>query len=230
MEHRQQDITVRGTFALALLLPCLVALACAGTREPETASAAKRGDPDVLGILHQMAEQGQKPDFWSLREGFSRSVSYSPYGHGELDDLTEKVFGQLEQGDAAGAFRGARRMLELSPLHPQAHLAALRAAEALEDRPTVDFHRWVLTGMLDSICGERSGQDPEDPCPVIATYEEYFFLYSQGFQLVEQALDECAGRPCDLMEVEDPETGDHLTFFFDISRPMGYLSRRFGED
>ncbi len=62
--------------------------------------------------------------------------------------------------------------------------------------------------------------------PVIATYEEYFLIYSYGFRLVEQGLTECAGRPCDRMKVEDTETGEQYTFFFDISRPMQHLAHQ----
>ena len=210
----------------ASVLACLVILGCASS--PELTTSVPSAPPEavpLLEALQQMAERGETPDFWALREGFSRSDLYSPYGR-EFDDLAEKAFEHLKEGDASGAREVSERMLELSPLHPKAHVVASRAAEELGDQAAADFHDWVLSGLFDSICGERSGLDPEDPCPVLATYEEYFFLYSYGFRVVEQNLTKCAGRPCDLMEVENPETGERYTFFFDISLPMDYLNRK----
>ena len=210
------------------ILMCFMISGCASTPKPQEPVPAVSNT--LLERLQQMAQQEETPDFWELREEFSRSDAYDPYGNTELDELAEKAFASLKEGDPSGALVSAKRMLDLSPLHPKAHVVASRAAEDLGDVENVAFHEWVLAGLLDSICGERSGLEREDPCPVIATYEEYFFLYSNGFRVMKQGLGECAGRECDRMSVEDPETGKQYTFFFDISRPMQHLGQQLGGD
>lgn len=210
---------------IALIWTCLAIAGCASDPRPREVLPTP-ATPPLLETLRAAAREGESLDFWELRDAFSRSAAYAPYGHTELDELEEEVSERLDAGDPAALRPLTDRMVELSPLHPKAHLFSHIVATKLGDVEAAEFHDWVLAGLLESICGDRSG-DFDAPCPVIATYEEYFYLHAHGLRVVEQGLHECgADVSCDRMTVED-RTGGQYVIFFDISRPMAFLARKF---
>lgn len=208
-------------------------------REPEVASEEREATPEsdreadveaeatFRASLERMVDQDPTLDFWQFRREFAATERYAPYGDDSVDDPIEQAFSAIQEERFEDALAAARQALELSPLHPKANFAARAAAQRLGNTDLAEFYDWVLGRLAESICGERSGFDIEDPCPVISVDEEYFFLQAHGFRNQEQSLLSCGESQCDALNAVDRSTNEEVTFYFDVSLPMAYLDKKF---
>jgi hypothetical protein len=158
-------------------------------------------------------------DFTALRMAFAETEGFHPLAMRERDLRSEAVQA-VNAGDCEAALDAIDRLFEINYLYPDAHLGASICHERLGNGAEASFHREVVHGLFWSICPVDSGLEMDQPCTVIATYEEYFVLSSMGLPVKEQELLTCNGNPCDRTTALDPETGDEVQMYFDVSIPF----------
>lgn len=184
-----------------------------------------RGADSYKTLVERVREGDYEVDFRELRMSYTRTKQYSPYGSGSLDDVG-KAFAENEFPKAAKLIE---KYLRDNYVSGPGHVAAMRIYEALGETVRVAHHQRVAQGLLASICVGTEGRTEDDPCPVIATEEEYFYIHNHGYELTRQALSTCGESPCDIMQVHNPDTGEDLELHFDITTFQQAWKKMFGE-
>jgi hypothetical protein len=220
------QLLVSAALALALLLVSPPGFASV-TQDSDAETA--EGQAGYAQILARLKSGDTHIDYRELRLAYARTEEYSPYGALASRDLRSAMYEALRQEEYAEALEKAEQLLEILYVDGSAHVGAMVALTGLGNRERADFHRAVARGLLDSICGDRDGRSIDDPCPVISTSEEYFYINSHGLSFEGQALLTCGEGRCDEMEVHDPETEESFSLFFDVSIPTDAMRRSLGE-
>ena len=165
-------------------------------------------------------------DYRALRLGYTETEQFNPYN---LDQRQQRnrMFAAYQEQDFERAQQIADSLLTPNYTNMDAHLVALFLAEINEDSTLAAFHADVLVGLVRSVEGDANGERPDSPYVVISTEEEYAYFRAVGLEFLSQALIECGDRPCDMMEVQDPETQERFHLYFDITIPTNYPSGTF---
>ena len=194
----------------ALILAALsFAIASAGAAETYEAllARAKSGDPTL--------------DYRALRDAYAASPHYQPYG-GDTDDARTTMIKSFNAQDCATALPAADKVLDA--IYITAHLVNGRCFEMAGDNPKADFHRAIAHGLMDSIVASGDGKTEKTAFLVVTINEEYDVLSALRWRLVGQALINDDGHAFDKMEVKSATSAETATLYFQIDRPMAWLS------
>ncbi|ANM29456.1 hypothetical protein ABI59_07465 [Acidobacteria bacterium Mor1] len=210
-------MTTPVTFVLSTCL--LIAGSSAALAEEPAAPT----EPPVYEDLRQRLAGGDlSVDLVELRFAYARETDES--GHFVDRDPVGAIFELLDQSEWAKALEAAKAALAKRYIDPEAHLGAAVAYGQLGREEESDFHARVSRGLIQSICHETDGLDPERPCAVVVMYEEQSYMRAHGIRSHTQGLVTCGGGvPCDRIE-GTTESGDEVVLYFDISVPMAKLS------
>lgn len=204
---------MRGCF-FGLMIAALVA-----------APAAAQSDETYASLLADVESGHTDIDYGQLRTLYAESPSYDPYG--EIDSARALVTAS-RANDCPAVLAAANKVLDADFTDIQAHVLASHCSEEMNDMSSAKFHRAVAVGLLRSIAQSGDGTRRDSPYVVIAVKEEYTFLASQGLTVTHQSLIDCNGHQCDAMGVVD-DGGNASTVYFDISRPMAWLTTHLGK-
>jgi hypothetical protein len=196
---------------------CVLA-ACAGGRQPP-AGTARPGDPGPDVYRKQMqavSVLSPDADFHDLRLAYTKTQMYRPYALPSL----EPVFAALNGGAHDMCVKRAAEVLERHPLSLGAHFASMVCNHELGHKEQAVYHRYVVNGMMQSITRRGDGRSFATAFEVISTQELYTVLNLMGLQATGQSLVNHEGRPYDVMEVVNRETGERFTLYFDVSLQM----------
>lgn len=109
-------------------------------------------------------------------------------------------------------------------LDANAHLVAWMSARQSGNDQRAPYHAWVARGLLQSIAS-RDGRTPGTAMVVISVDEEYAYFRVNGLQPLDQGVEVCGQKPCDVLRVRD-EDGKEFSLYFDISIPKGWFMQR----
>ena len=212
--------TTQGDVAAATLGPQ------APARVDPTAYRALLRRLEGFAGLPRGADSVGATDFAELRRVYAQSSDYSPYDSDV--DLRNEMFGALQRSAFGEARRLADSALAGSYLDIFAHIGAATAAARLADTARSEFHRSMALGLMGAILASGEGTEAS-PWVVISVDEEYAVLQTQGLNRQMQSTGSCAnGRRCDVLTAVDPQTGKTKALYFDITLPMGWLTRQLG--
>lgn len=166
-------------------------------------------------------------DYRALRDAFAASPGYAPYG-GDFDAPRDAMRKAFNAKDCAKAAASAEKVLDLLYIDIMAHLLSGRCHELAGDQAKADFHRKVARGLLDSIIASGDGKTPKTAFIVVRIDEEYDVLSALRLKLTTQSLDSADGHAFDRMEVTSA-SGQQSVVFFEIDRPMTWLSKSMGK-
>ena len=182
------------------------------------------GDAKYAALLTDLKSGRTDIDYTALREAYANSAHYDPYGEPPDRDAMIKA---AKAEDCETLLTAASRVLDTDFTDIQAHILSANCAKKHNDASTAKFHHDVAVGLIRSIARSGDGTSADSPYVVMAVREEYAFLYSQGYLVKMQALVKCGKGECDAMTVQD-QNGTTKTFFFDVSRAMGWLTAKMG--
>lgn len=166
-------------------------------------------------------------DLSALRRQFALTTFYHPYST-DVDDLRRRMWKHLSDKDAAGAGAVADSLLAANYFDADAQMVSGIAANERGDTLTAARHIALARGIMQSIESTGDGRTSDKPMFVLSPSEEYGYLAAHDMRRVgRQALVECAGHACDVLEVAPIGGGKHFDLFFDVSLPMAYLDRQF---
>jgi hypothetical protein len=186
---------------------------------------AQGADSSYAAMVAQLRAGDTSVDFGEMRMTYAETDAYSPYAVEPKERLGRLFQAFFDDEDLELALAIADSTLSDLYIDIDAHMIAGIAHERLGNEAEATFHFTVANGLAGSILASGEGLTPESPYVVISTAEEYAMLRLSGLQSRGQALTTCGRAACDQLTVEDPETGETFEVYFDVSRPMGWMSR-----
>lgn len=206
----------RSWLLLCLLLATLAAAQQAPSKEPTPKEK-------YAALVQRLRSGDQTVDLDELRmaAGAAGVVSDS--------NARTRLFDAAEHEDYAKMAEAAGAVLQSNYADLDGHFFAVQAARAQKKPEVVEFHDFVLRGLLRSLRASGDGETPDTAVKVISVDEEYFVLRMLNQDFKSQALGTCAGKPCDIMTATDAGTKEEKKWYFDISIPMGNLNKALGK-
>jgi hypothetical protein len=163
-----------------------------------------------------------QPDFaffTKLRLDYAQRPDFSPVW--ELEDYRQAVVEAFQAKDYKTAFDLSGKWLAKCPVDADVHILRSSAATALGDLKSYVHHLYFAYGLMQSITQSGDGLTAKTAFKVISVAEEYSLLRDFGAEVTEQAL---VDGPCDQMKCK-MRNGTEVTFFFDVSVPMGAIAK-----
>ena len=158
-----------------------------------------------------------------MRDAYAESPGYQPYG-ATRDVLKQSLREAFNAQICTKVQADAERVLNEIYIDIEAHLLSARCFELGGEAAKAGFHRAVAKGLMDSIVTSGNGKTTQSAFAVVAIDEEYAVLSALRWRLVDQSLIEEDGHSYDRMNVKSANSDEAAVLFFQIDRPMKWLS------
>ncbi len=162
-------------------------------------------------------------DYRALRDAYAQSAHYQPEG-GDYDEPRTAMLNAFNAQDCAKALTAADKVLKTIFIDITAHIVSGRCFELASDSAKAVFHRTVARGLMASILASGDGKTPKTAFVVVTISEEYDVLTALRLKPTLQSLVQDDGHSYDKQDAKSA-TGETATLFFQIDRPMEWLSR-----
>jgi hypothetical protein len=162
-------------------------------------------------------------DYRALRDAYAQSAHYQPEG-GDYDEPRTAMLDAFNAQDCVKALAAADKVLNAVFIDITAHIVSGRCFELASDSAKAAFHRTVARGLMASILASGDGKTPKTAFVVVTISEEYDVLTALRLKPTLQALVQDDGHSYDKQDAKSA-TGETATLFFQIDRPMAWLSR-----
>lgn len=202
---------------LVLIVFCSLASGTAFAQEPSTYEE----------LVQRVKKSDQTVDFQQLRFAYAETKLYSPYGGDRVG--RKAMFAALNAREFEAALKHSEKALETNYLDMNAHFVAFAAQKELGKTDKSDYHKFVFQGLIKSISDSGDGKSPATAFVVISTDEEYVWLNYMGLTVKSQALVEEKGHRYDMMTSINPKTGQTVVYYFNVDKPLKWLSRSLGK-
>ncbi|HEX5709266.1 MAG TPA: DUF4919 domain-containing protein [Pyrinomonadaceae bacterium] len=189
-----------------------------------TPAASKSNYP---ALVERVRKGDRAVDFGELRMAYTETADYNPYGGGEERG---QMFAALNERKFADALSVAEKVLQKNYVDLNAHFVSSVANRELGRGEQADFHRFIFTGLADSIRRSGDGKSTSTAFVVISTAEEYVVLNLMGLRPAGQALLHDGGHSYDRMRGVDPQTNQQVELYFNIDKPFGWLGNSLKKD
>jgi len=174
-------------------------------------------------LLERVKKSDQTVDFKELRMAYTDTTKYNPYGGDKGKRKT--MFDALNAKQYDKALTDASTILDSNYLDLNAHFGAFVSNRELGNADKAAYHRFVFTGLVNSIKNSGDGKTPETAFVVISTDEEYVLFNFMGLRVQNQALIKEKGHDYDKMTALDPKTNETVVYYFNIDKPFGWLGK-----
>ena len=165
--------------------------------------------------LAEKAKAGDRSiDFRALRLACSNASKCD--ARGDSKDLLA-MHRAAKARDYKLSLKLAEKLIAAGFPNIEAHAACAEAYAALNDPEKAKFHHAITAGLIQSILSTGDGKTKETAFEVIGTYEERIVMTVLGLPpFGRQGL--IPGKPhsYDVLEVDDPKTGNKVSVYFNI--------------
>ncbi|MBI1213363.1 MAG: DUF4919 domain-containing protein [Alphaproteobacteria bacterium] len=201
---------------MRLMVSLLIAAVMAGAAVPAFAA-------DAYSTMVARIKSGDVgADFAALREAYAKSPKYQPYG-GDYDDARLAMRKAFNIHDCKSVLSDAGKVLEAIYIDIASHLLSASCQETAGNEEKAGFHRAIARGLMDAILATGDGKTAKTAYSVVTISEEYDVLYMLGLNVETQALASEGGHVYDQI-VAKSDKGDTQTLYFQIDRPMAWMS------
>jgi hypothetical protein len=200
---------MRVMLVLASVLALSASAFAAAAAYDALVARAKAGDPTL--------------DYRALRDAYAESESYQPYGAGN-EDMTQKMRKAFAAGDCAATLESAHVIIDTTFVDLGAHMLSARCNELDGNAERAAFHRGIAKGLLDSILNSGDGATEKTAYVVVTIAEEYVVLSALGLHASGQTLANDDGHVFDVIDAAQVASGETKTVYFQIDRPMAWMS------
>ena len=224
------------TFKLACL-SLILAIAHFGGRAQENSvaqtpvtSAKKDGKDAALAykeLLGKVQNGDLSVDFKALRFAFADAENTKALD--EDRGARYKMFKALSDKKYKDALKMAEDGLKKAYVDANLHFVAHTANKELGNFEKADFHKKVLTKILDSIQNGGDGKTAQTAFMVINVDEEYTLLRFLGYQMQSQELDKTEGHTFDVLIVTNPKKQETRKLYFNIDKIWAGYEKTFGK-
>jgi hypothetical protein len=185
-----------------------------------TASDKTEAKAQAAALYKELLGKVQKGDFTvdfkALRFAFADSEK-SP-SLTEDKGARNKVFKALSDKKYKYALKMAEDSLKTVYVDANLHFVTYVANKGLGNIEKADFHKNVLTKILDSIQNGGDGKTAKTAFMVMDVDEEYTLLRFLGYQMQSQGLDKEDGHTFDVLTVINPKTQEIHKLYFNIDK------------
>lgn len=206
-------------------MPLIVAaLVVALMGQAPVATSPPADKPLYRDLLARVMKSDPTVDFTAFRMAYAESPEYAPYAV-NLPTL-EAIEAALKEKDYARAAELATKALEKNFFALRFHYHAAGAYTELGQTDKAEFHIYVLRGIIRSVLDSGNGKSAETAFHVVSVEETYLVLNALGIRVRSQALARHGESSYDKMSGIDEESGEEVTLWFNVDRPLGALARR----
>ena len=191
----------------------------AGVRAPAPEGGVQPADAAAAApysvLVDRLKAGDRSVDFTRFRIAFTETPAYT----GMMMAAYQALWRPLNGGNFAEAIAVAEKVLAQNFTEPNAHMVAAIAYLQTGQREQADLHRFIASGLLQSIASKGDGKTPETAYEVVDISEEYAFVRSLNLQ--PKGVGSSAppdGPKIDSMTVVDPRTGTTSTIHFNFDR------------
>ena len=186
------------------------------SKENTLTSNAKKTDEYYLALQARAEIDDVTLDYSELRQAFTKSSFYQPYGSDERKRVEEnfKLFDE-EKYDLC--LQSANTLLTKNFISLGGHYVSVICAKALDLEETAYLHEEILDGLIDSIKKSGDGQGLESAYVIYTTEELYTFLQLNGLKVKGQGIINEDNKVFESMQVSANDSDQEFTLFFDIT-------------
>lgn len=212
----------------SIFIPLLVILCIvdAFSKDAVTSTQKSTDSLNYNTLLERVKASNPDIDFFQLRMVYANTSDYDPYND-ELSNYKKSMYDALNDNNYKEAIEHARGILKRNYVDIDAHLVCEIAYDGLKNAEKRDYHSYIADGLIESILHSGDGKSPETAFIIIDISEEYEVLRSLELRFISQELLGGSKGPCDLLKAYNPESGDTLGIYFNVSILFDYLSKKF---
>ncbi|MCK5707093.1 MAG: DUF4919 domain-containing protein [Candidatus Aureabacteria bacterium] len=166
-------------------------------------------------------------NFLLMRLSYTKTELYVPYGSRKKE--RKKVLDAFQKKKYKKVLKLAEKVFKTDFIDMNTHYMCMLAAKRIEDNEKVDFHQFIVTGLLDSITMGSNGETVDTAYKVISTREEDFILTSFGYTTVRREEIRKNDAVIDKVFAED-FTGKKKSMYFNKNIPNEWLNKKYTLD
>jgi hypothetical protein len=233
------DVMGTASWWVGIAVSCAAAAGCAtdggagaahgaATRpgdRPQPAAASKRpanADADAeyyraraAAIDSEKLDEIEGTDFVRFRRGRLYAGAGSPPELGRA--LHDELSTAFDRGDSRATVAVTKTILADDQTDIRAHMLRGIALRKLGRAKEADFHRGVAMALINSIMKSGDGRGVKSAWIVFQVKEEYEVIKVLGGLIESQSLTSKSGRHLDIVEARQPQGGETMRVYFDIT-------------
>jgi hypothetical protein len=177
---------------------------------------AKADDDYNAFIAKFVRAEAQASDFDAIVRLYPLTTKYSPYGN--VEQIQKLVaFESMEQENWEACLQATSIILDVNYTSLTGHYGAMVCHYRSGERLIGEYHNTMLDGFIDAILRSGDGQTASTAFYITSTNDLYAFVQLNGMVATDQSLVYYEQRPIDVIEVQDPETEQKSTWYFDVT-------------
>ena len=120
----------------------------------------------------------------------------------------------------------AEKVFKTDYLDMNTHFMCMMSYKYLENAEKEAFHKFILTGLIDSVVSKGDGRFSYTAYPVISTREEQFIITTLGFVMDRHEEIRTKESIVDKVFVKDLLTGRNKILYFNKDLPNKWLNKK----
>lgn len=155
-------------------------------------------------------------DFDTIIRVYPLTSKYSPYANVEQ---TQKLvaFESMEQENWNACLQATNRILAENYTSLTGHYGAMVCHSEAGQQSMGEYHNMMLDGFMGAIWRSGDGESPATAFYITSSNDLYAFVQLNGFMATGQSLVYYEQRPIDAINVQDPQTKQETTWYFDVT-------------
>ncbi len=176
-----------------------------------------KADADYRALVAKFkAGQASSEDYDAITRVYPLTSNYNPYASAEQ---TQKLvaFEHMENKQWDACLRATDIILDENYTSLTGHYGAMVCHYEQGQQAQGEFHNALLDGFIDAVWRSGDGRTPATAFYITSSNDLYAFVQMHGFIVTSQSLVYHEERPMDAISVENPETGEEATWYFDVT-------------
>jgi len=176
-----------------------------------------KADRDYSALVAKFKrDEGLSTDFDAIVRIYPLTTNYSPYANVEQAQKL-LAFESMEQQDWDACLNATTLILEENYTSLTGHYGAMVCHSELGQNDLSQYHNLMLHGFMDAIWRSGDRRTPATAFYITSTNDLYAFVQLNGLMATSQSLVYFEQRPIDAIQVEDPQTMQESTWYFDVT-------------
>ncbi|MBF7074541.1 DUF4919 domain-containing protein [Glaciecola sp. MH2013] len=155
-------------------------------------------------------------DYDAIIKVYPLTPAYNPYGGIEIKQK-DLAFEAMDNQDWSSCLAATKAILEVNFTSLTGHFGAMVCHFESGNRELGEYHNQILDGFIDAIWRSGDGLSPASAFYITSTNDLYAFVQMHGFVATGQSLVYHEQRPVDAIELENPDTLEKNTWYFDVT-------------
>lgn len=176
-----------------------------------------KADADYQALVSKLEQEpAQTSDFDNIIRIYPLTTKYQPYAN--IEQAQKLVaFEYMEQQNWEACLQATRLILEENYTSLTGHYGAMVCYSESGQRSKSEYHNAMLDGFMGAIWRSGDGKTPASAFYITSSNDLYAFVQLNGMMAIGQSLVYYERRPIDAIKIEDPETKNESTWYFDVT-------------